>query len=209
MKRQHLTWIKRSTAALGALTIAVWGTLFALTGAPSASADAASTSSQLLNLSDHATALPSGPVIVEAMAPWCEYCATTAKWLDVSDARWAHAHHLPFVLVDVSALGGVGKAAQAPTLASIATTAYDGSRTPLSTNAAIASNMRRFQATYHLTMPVEFWSHGQVPASWDITSIPTFLYLNAQHRVVGTLSGYHTAAQFRAWASQIAKDKTQ
>ena len=96
MKRQHLTWIKRSTAALGALTIAVWGTLFALTGAPSASADAASTSSQLLNLSDHATALPSGPVIVEAMAPWCEYCATTAKWLDVSDARWAHAHHLPW-----------------------------------------------------------------------------------------------------------------
>jgi hypothetical protein len=39
---------------------------------------------------------------------------------------------------------------------------------------AIAANLRRFQATYHLTVPVRFWAHGVPPATWDISTFPTF-----------------------------------
>ena len=139
------------------------------------------------------------------MAPWCMYCATTARWVDAADARWAHQQHVPLVLVDVSPLGGVDVAAKAPTLGSILKTAHDGSKTPLATNAAIAANLRRFQQTYHLTIPMDFFSHGQAPRSWDITSFPAFIYLNSRHQVAGTLTGFNTASQFETWARGLVQ----
>ncbi len=144
--------------------------------------------------------LPTGPLIVETFATWCKYCATTARWSDAADAAWAHHHHLAFVMTDVSPLGGTGHAAAAPTLTSIATTAYDGARLPLHTPAAEASAVRAFQATYHLALPIDFWVGGHLPQDWRIHSIPTFLLLNRQHQIIGSLAGYHTSQQFRAWA---------
>ena len=195
-----------------AVNVAMWGTLLTWSSTPQHAAQAQQTktttshsieSTGLRTIDNRPTQLPAGPLIVEAFAPWCMYCATTARWDDVSDARWAHEHDLGFVLVDASAAGGVGKAAQAPTLDSIVATAQDGSRVPLATNRAIATNLKRFQATYHLTEPIDFWTHGQASASWHIRAFPTFLYLNAAHQVVSTLSGYHTTAQFTAWAVSV------
>ncbi len=216
MNSRQRTWMKRSLAGLGALTIGMWGILMVISQGPSGSVNAASTAqgpnasrghaNSLMALSEHSTSLPPGPVIVEAMAPWCMYCATAARWVDAADARWAHQHHVPFVLVDVSPLGGVGVAATAPTLGSILKTAHDGTKTPLTTNAEIAANLRRFQQTYHLTMPVNFFSHGQVPISWDVTSLPTYIYFNSHHHVVGRLTGFNTVYQFETWANRMAKD---
>lgn len=215
MKSWQRTWMKRSLAGLGALTIGMWGTLMAFSQGPSGSVNAASTiqgpnasrghANSLMALSEHSTSLPPGPVIVEAMAPWCMYCATAARWVDAADARWAHQHHVPFVLVDVSPLGGVGVAAQALNLGSILKTAHDGSKTSLTTNGAIAANLRRFQQTYHLTMPMDFFSHGRAPSSWDITSLPTFIYLNSRHQGAGTLTGFNTASQFETWARGLVQ----
>lgn len=213
MKSRQRTWMKRSLAGLGVITIGMWGTLMAISQGPSGSVNAATAiqslnagqvhANSLMALSGQNTSLPPGPVIVEAMAPWCMYCATTARWVDATDARWAHQHHVPFVLVDVSPLGGVGVAAKAPTLGSILKTAHDGSRTPLATNGAIAANLRRFQQTYHLTMPINFFSHGEAPSTWGVTTFPTYLYLNAQHQVAGRLTGFETASQFMKWANQM------
>ena len=215
MKSRQRTWMKRSLAGLGAIAIGMWGTLMAISQGPSGSVNAASATHSpndghvhangLMALSGQSTSLPPGPVIVEAMAPWCMYCATTARWVDAADARWAHQHRVPFVLVDVSPLGGVGVAAKAPTLGSILKTAHDGSKTHLSTNAAIAANLRRFQQTYHLTMPIDFFLHGQAPSSWDVTSFPTFIYLNSRHQVAGTLTGFNTTSQFERWARGLVQ----
>lgn len=208
--------VKRTTAGLGALTIALWGTLIAMAQGPSAPIitnarpnqnDASNHIPGLTALSGHSTSLPAGPVIVEAMAPWCMYCATTARWVDAADARWAHQHQVPFVLVNVSSLGGVGVAAQAPTIASIVKTAHDGSKASLSTNTAIAANLRRFQQAYHLTMPIDFFSRGQAPASWGVTTFPTYLFLNSQHQVIATLTGFNTASQFEKWANPLLKGR--
>lgn len=214
------TWMKRSFAGIGAITIGLWGTLIAMSQGPLAPVNASPLSNQhgahhshtqtsklLLGLSGQHTSLPSGPLIVEAMAPWCMYCATTARWVDAADFRWTHQHHVPFVLVDTSSLGGVGVAAKAPTLASILKTAHDGSKTPLATNTAIAANLRRFQQTYHLTMPMDFFRHGQAPISWGVTTFPTFIYLNAQHQVVATLTGFNTTSQFAHWAKPLLKGR--
>lgn len=216
MNSRQRTWVKWSSVGFVTITLGLWGALIAMTQGPSTAVNANALPNQhgtrardlsngLLSLSGQTTVLPSGPVIVEAMAPWCMYCATTARWVDAADARWAHQHKVGFLLVDVSPMGGVGVAAKAPTLASILTTAHDGSRTPLTTNTAIAANLRHFQKTYHLTMPIDFFSHGQAPHSWGVTTFPTFLYLNSQHHVVATLTGFNTVSQFEKWASRMVK----
>jgi hypothetical protein len=157
----------------------------------------------LLSLHDTPAALPTGAFIVEAFAPWCMFCATTAKWDDAQDSVWAHTYHLPFLMTDVSPDRGIGIAANAPTLASIRSTAHDGSMVPLSTNEAIANNLKRFVEFYHLTVPIYFWTHGAPPRSWNIESIPTFLYFNSHHKVIGRLVGYQSTAQFRVWANKV------
>ena len=214
MKKQRRKWMTRVAAGVVAGPVGLWTTLLMVTQAPAAQVSASvrpeaiapstsSTTPALRTLANRVTSLPKGPLIVEAFAPWCKFCATTAKWNDGPDARWVHQHHLPFVMTDVSALGGVGHAAAAPTLVSIERTAHDGSRVPLSTNAAIAANLRRFRATYHLTVPVRFWAHGIPPLPWAVSSYPTFLALNAQHKVMRSLIGYHTSAQFEHWAAGV------
>lgn len=209
----HLrTRTKKLLGGLIVVNVALWGTVFVMAASPTVAMSrrphvstprVVVTPASLRTLQNLPAALPPGPVIVEAFAPWCMYCATTARWEDAADAAWAHAHHIGLVLTAVSPLGGIGTAAQAPTLASIQATAHDGTRTPLASNAAIAANLRRFQSTYHLTLPVDFWAQGTPPAAWRLTALPTFLYLNARHQIVGRLVGYHSVEQFRAWTHAV------
>ena len=149
--------------------------------------------------------LPAGPLVVEAFAPWCEFCATTARFEDTADAQAAHLHHLPFVMVDVSRQGGVGHAAQAPTYASIRQTAHDGPGALLTTPAAIAANLRAFLRTYPVPVPVLFDPAG-APTAWHLQAFPTFLVLNAHHRVVARLTGFQKPGAVAQWLERVAHE---
>lgn len=164
----------------------------------------ASTGFALRDLNNQPATLPSGPVVVEVMAPWCEYCATTAKWLDQADAAFAQKLGDHFVLVDASPLGGVGQAAQAPTLQSIAATARDGSGQKLASDAEIAANLKDFVQQYPMPgVPVYFLPMGAtLPAEWQASAFPSFVLLDAQHRPVAHESGFLTESQFQAWLTQ-------
>ena len=155
-------------------------------------------------LSNHYASLPSGQLIVEAFAPWCMYCATAAKWEDAKEMAWAHDHNMGFIMVDVSSNGGIGRAAKAPTIASILATGKDGSMIPLTSDVAIASNLQRFVRTYRLRIPVYFWPHGNPVMAWNIQRIPTFLYLDNHHQVMSRLVGFHTVKQFVHWATPFS-----
>lgn len=148
--------------------------------------------------------LPSGPLVVEVMAPWCEYCATTAKWLNHSEAAYARQKGMGFVLIDFSDMGGVGIAAQAPTLQSISQTAHDGSGVKLTSDAQIAANLKQFQNTYALSgIPIFFVPLGNaLPSSWNATSYPTYIRLDGSHQPVTAHAGFLTEAQFQAWVNQ-------
>lgn len=173
----------------------------------SASPVAASGGFSLRDLNNQPVSLPSGPVVVEVMAPWCEYCATTAKWLNQPDAAFAQKLGVRFVLVDASPLGGVGQAAQAPTLQSIAATARDGSGQKLSSNAEIAANLKDFVRQYPMPgVSVYFLPLGAtLPAEWQANAFPSFVLLDAQHRPVAHESGFLTESQFQAWLTQAQR----
>lgn len=187
---------------VASISIVAWATITAVDVHHAKKLNIAATHG-LLNLNTRSEILPKGSLIVEAFAPWCMFCATTARWDDAKDAAWAHHHHMQFVMTDVSPDGGIGIAAKAPTFASIKSTARDGSRIPLPNNKAIAANLRSFINLYHLHVPVDFWSQGAPPKSWNIRSIPTFLYLNRDHDIVSRLVGYQSTAQFQKWANEI------
>lgn len=146
--------------------------------------------------------LPAGPLVVEAFAPWCEFCATTARFEDAADAQVAHLHHLPFVMVDVSRQGGVGHAAQAPTSASIRQTAHDGTGALLTTSAAIAANLRAFLRTYPVPVPVLFDPAG-APTAWHLQTFPTFLLLNTHDQVVARLTGFQKPGAMAGWLDHL------
>ncbi|MBX5467157.1 MAG: vitamin K epoxide reductase family protein [Firmicutes bacterium] len=187
--------------AAGLLSLAV---VAGQSTAPATTAPAPTGGFALRDLSNRPASLPAGPVVVEVMAPWCEFCATTARWLDRPDAAFAHQKGIGFVLVDASPLGGVGQAATAPTLQSIALTAQDGSRTPLASNQDLVSNLKAFVARYPLPgIPVYFVPLGdQLPASWQANAYPSFVLLNARHQPVAREAGFMTQSQFDAWLSQ-------
>ena len=150
--------------------------------------------------------LPAGPLVVEAFAPWCEFCATTARFEDAVDAQAVHQQHLPFVMVDVSRQGGVGQAAQAPTSASIQQTAHDGTGALLTTSAAIATNLRAFLRTYPVPVPVLFDPAG-APTAWHLQTFPTFLLLNTHDQVVARLTGFQKPGAMAQWLGRVAHQK--
>ncbi|MCL6562571.1 MAG: hypothetical protein K6U87_06140 [Firmicutes bacterium] len=197
-----------AAAAILAMGVAAFGALAHPSAPPPSGATATPSPAPfaLRGLDGRPAALPAGPVVVEAMATWCEYCATTAKWLDAGFAADARRAGAAFALVDVSPLGGLGVAAQAPTPASIQATAQDGSMAPLHSNAEVASALQSFVANYELSgLPAYFVPLGSAPpADWRVTGFPTFVALDARHRVVATESGFMTAVQFQAWLRQAA-----
>jgi len=185
------------------LVFGLAGTAFASPGVPSGQQFE---NLALRDLNDLPATLPQGPAIIEAMAPWCMYCATYARFILPNVVQEARARGVSVVTIDVSGLGGLARAAEQPTVGSVEATGTDGSREPLADNRAVAKNLRRFAQVYPTGAQVLFVPLGStLPSAWKVNSLPELLFLDARHNLISTLNGFHGVQTVTRWLDTQAR----